>query len=241
MRGLKGEEIDLFANKAAAKRNRTSQQILKNVLLATEDGGPLYSGGVDFSVAPQCDRFTALFQARIATFGSEYAFPHRCKDPDCEKRFEWVEDLEKRPIKALPAESVQTFLNGNRFTTSVAAPDGSVLRVVFQLLTPKLEDKIKQVQSLAPKEKATASLAQRIVSVEGIDDGKAAVKAFLKDLDAGPLLDLLADMDEVDGGIDTIATVECPHCGYEEDVELPLGDEFWSPKRRRSSTRPTTE
>ncbi len=238
IRGLKGKELNLFANRAAAKRGKTATKILEAVWLETTDGGPMYaSGQIDWSKAPQCDRFTALFYARIATFGPEYEFRHQCGS--CGKKYTWVEDLEQRPVKPLPESSVERFLDGNKFRTEVVDPEGKVRKVEFQLLTPKLESKIEQAQSLAPTEKATASLAQRIVAIEGVEEGKGPVKRFLEDLDVGPLYDLMELFDEVDGGIETGIEVDCPHCGDGEDLELPLGREFWDPERRKRSTTST--
>lgn len=239
IRGLKGEEINIFANKQQSRRGKTAIQILTNVWIETTDGGPLYPDGkIDWSKAPACDRFVALFKARVATYGKEYAFKYQCTSHDCRKRFEWVIDLdEDMVIKDLPEKSVQNFLEKNRFTTSVVDPEGNDLKVVFQLLTPKIENKIDQVQGLAPKEKATASLAQRIVEIEGLEAGKGAIKTFLNDLDAGSMLDLVRDMDDVDGGIETAIEIECDHCGCIMAVELPLLEEFWTPSRRKLSTK----
>jgi len=235
IRGLKGRELNLFANRAAARRGKTAAKILQGVWLTTSDAGPLYDTEIDWTKAPACDRFTALFYARIATFGAEYAFRHQCAH--CGKKYNWVEDLEKRPVKALPESSIARFKDGNKFRTAVTDPKGDERVVEFQLLTPKLEGKIDQAQSLAPTEKATASLAQRIVQIEGVEEGKGPVKRFLEDLDVGPLYDLMELMDEVDGGIETSIEVDCPHCGDTEDLELPLGREFWDPERRKRSTK----
>lgn len=236
IRGLKGEEINLFANRQTSRRGRTSMQILKNVWLETIDSGPAYSGEkVEWEKAPACDRFTALFKARVATYGASYVFKYQCED--CRKRFEWEIDLETDLVtKPLPDASIETFLNGNRFTTTVVDPEGADRSVVFQLLTTALEAKIEQVQNLSPKEKATASLAQRIVSVSDLPEGKHEIKKFLNNLDAGAMLDLVEAMDSVDGGIETDIEIECPHCGYIMEVDLPLRQEFWSPSRRRRST-----
>lgn len=240
VRGLKGRELNLFANKGAARRGKTSQQILANVWVETFDGGPLYEDGkIDWDKAPQCDRFTALFHARIASYGAKYEFKHKCGNEDCERKYWWVEDLIKRPIKPLPEASIATFKAGNRFTTSVEGPDGKPREVIFQLLTHKLEDKINQAQNMSPTEKATASLAQRIVSIEGVEAGKGPIKRFLEDMDASAIFYMLDLFDEVDGGIETKIEVECPHCGELEDLELPLGDEFWNPQRRKRSTEST--
>lgn len=234
VRGLKGRELNTFANHQAARSSKTSQQILSSVWIETGETGPLYdSGKIDWKEAPECDRFTALFFARIATFGEEYEFPCQCEN--CGKRYDWVEDLSLREVKPLPKSSIEAFLNGNRFETKAQDADGEWKRVVFQLKTPKIEERIARVTKLSAKEKATASLAQRIVSIEGLPDGKGPIKEFLEDMDYGPLLDMIEAMDEVDGGIDTFHERHCPHCGWEEEGELPF-DRFWTPPKRRSST-----
>lgn len=239
VRGLKGEEINLFANRQSSRRGQTAMQILKNVWIETIDPGPLYgkdgAGQIDWDKAPSCDRFTALFYARIATYGSEYTFRHQCEE--CRKRFEWALDLkDDLTVKDLPEDSIFKFQNGNKFTTEVMDSEGNYRKIVFQLVTPKLEEKVDQVQNLAPKEKATASLAQRIVSIEGIEDGKGPLKRFLNEMEAGPMLDLVEAMDEADGGIETRIEIECPHCGHIMELDLPLREEFWSPSRRKRST-----
>lgn len=235
IRGLKGEEINLFANKQVAKRNKTGLQILRNVWVETLDAGPLYDGKIDWENAPQCDRFTALFKARIATFGPEFAFPWKCGD--CSKKYEWTLDLNDLDVRPLPSSSIENFKAGNRFTTSVQDENGEWRDVVFQLLTQRLEDKIEEAHALAPREKATAGLAQRIVEVKGLEVGKGPIKKFLAQLDAGSFFDLINAMDEVDGGINTLIDIECPHCGHMESVELPLDSgSFWTPQRKKKSS-----
>lgn len=232
VRGLKGREINLFANQASARQQKTSLQILANVWVETLEPGPLYNAEIDWEEAPMADRFTALFYARIATFGPEFEFKHKCRG--CGRSYNWVEDLKQRPVKPLPAKSIERFLGGNRFVTSVEDPEGASHKVVFQLMTPKLEKKVSQAQNANPKERATASLAQRIVEIEGLEDGKSPIKRFLEDLDALPFYDLLRDMDDVDGGVETEIEIECPHCGHEEELELPLEQgEFWTLKSKR--------
>lgn len=240
VRGLKGREINIFANQSAAKRSKTSLQILENTFIETIDPGPLYAASndrlVDWKIAPQCDRFTALFYVRIATYGPHYDIKHKCSNRDCLKRYEWRLDLSTTSVKPLPESSIEKFLAGNRFDGVLVDNEGNDRKFKFQLLTPKLEDKMDKVQSMAPRERATVSLAQRIISIEGLEEGKTPIKRFLEDLDAIPFEDLLEDMDSVDGGIDTDVELECPYCGLEEVLDLPLGDEFWRrPSKKRSS------
>lgn len=238
IRGLKGEEINLFANKQSSRRGRTAMQILKNVWIETIDPGPLYADEIKWDKAPSCDRFVALYMARIATYGPEYEFKYQCED--CRKRFDWVVDLhEDMEIKPLPDDSIDLFKAGNQFSTSIIGNEGELLEIKFSLLTPKLENKMDQVQGMAPKEKATASLAQRLVNVGVADVGndKGPIKRWLNDLDAGAMLELIGAMDDADGGVQTEIEIDCPHCGHIMAVDLPLREEFWSPARRKRSTK----
>ena len=241
VRGLKGEEVNMFANQQASKRGRTAQSILKNVWVETEDPGPLYDEKIDWDKAPQCDRFAALFYARIATYGSGYDFRWQCADrAQCGKRFEWALDLlEDLDIKALPEKSIAQFLDDNKFHASIIDNNGEDCEIVFRLMTPKLEEKVDRVTSLSPKERTTAGLAQRIVSVSGLDlsDSRAPIKAFLNDLDAGAILDLAEAIEEVEGGVETDIEIECPYCGCIMEIDLPLQEGFWSPSRRKRSTK----
>ncbi len=234
LRGLKGQEINTFANASAARRGRTSLQVLKSITIATIDPGPLYDGKVDWDSAPQCDRFTALYHARNATFGESYSFRHQCSD--CRAPYEWEVDMSEVVVKPLPEESIANLLDKNRFKTELVDNDGNNVPVVFQLMTPKLEKRIEKVTRMAPKDRATAALAQRIISIGDMTD-KGDIKRYLEDLDAGSIYDLTYDMDDVDGGIETTGEVDCPHCGHIEDVELFGRAAYWSPKKRRRSTK----
>lgn len=237
VRGLKGKEINMFANMTNARSNKTIHQVLGSVWVATEDVGSAYDfvdDKVDWSKVLLCDRFTALLYARVATWGAEYEFKLQCGA--CRKRFEWALDLTDLPIKELSPESIEAFRAGNRFTTTVLDEDGESRKVTYQLVTPAIETKIERANNMSSSDRATLSLAQRIVSVEGLDPGKGAIKAWLNELEATSLFDLIDVLDENDGGIDTEIEIECPHCGAGDDVELPLDRrEFWNPKRSKKN------
>lgn len=237
VRGLRGKEINMFANMTHAKANATTLKIISSLWTETTDKGEAYNfedGEVDWSKTLLCDRFTALLYARVATWGPTYTFRLQCGS--CRRRFEWELDLTELEVKPLPAESVETFRDGNRFQTTVMDEDGTVRKVVFQLLTPKLETKIQQAEKMSSTDRATASMAQRIITVEGLDEGKGAIKQWLNNLEMGTLYDLISALDEKDGGVETEIEVECPHCGAGDDIELPLDRrEFWNPRKSKNS------
>jgi hypothetical protein len=227
----------MFANMSNAKASATTLKVLASVWEETEAVGEVYDfpdNEIDWSHVLLCDRFTALLYARVATWGAEYSFRQQCGA--CRRRYTWELDITELEIKPLPQTSIAAYKEGNRFTTTVLDDSGEARKVIFQLVTPKLESKIVQAADIAVSDRVTASLAQRIVSVEGLDPGKGAIKAWLNDLDMGSLYDLLQELDAYDGGIETEIEIECPHCGEREELELPLDrSEFWNPRKPKRS------
>ena len=84
---------------------------------------------------------------------------------------------------------------------------------------------------------ATTTLIQRVVEVKQADgtiltDGND-LAAWAKRFEFASALDLIAEMDAVDGGVETDIEIECPHCGNIMDVEIPFdGGTFWVPRNR---------
>jgi hypothetical protein len=119
IRSLRGKEINLFANMSNAKANATTLKILTNVWQETHEDGACYefAEGVEWGKVLQCDRFTALLYARVATWGAEYSFRLHCGS--CRKRYDWSLDLTELEMKPLPEASVETFKAGNKFATTV--------------------------------------------------------------------------------------------------------------------------
>ncbi len=61
---------------------------------------------------------------------------------------------------------------------------------------------------------------------------------FLDDLEMADLMSMMDAFDEVDGGVETTIEIQCESCDLIQDVELPLGRDFFLPrskKRRKAS------
>src|SRR5687768_6927997 len=104
VRGLKGKEGKLLADRASAKAGSTFEKLLAGCWLTTTDasiyaldeGAPL-----DWSKVLVADRFYALLQIRALTFGDEYAFSVQCQSAGCRERFEWELSLKDLPVRPL--------------------------------------------------------------------------------------------------------------------------------------------
>src|SRR5512132_2595752 len=135
VRGLKGKEGKLLADRSAAKAGSTFEKLLSGCWLKTTDaaiyevseGAPL-----DWSKVLVADRFYALLQIRAETFGDDYAFFVQCPNAGCRERFEWSLSLEALPVVPLSDAAKAAFRAGNRFETTLPR-DGR--KVWFRLMT----------------------------------------------------------------------------------------------------------
>lgn len=241
VRGLKGKEANLLADRVLARKLTTFDEVLNNCWLKTEDGGRLaehYAAKLrgsedvprlDWSKVLIGDRTVALVQIRIATYGPKYVFKRKCES--CGESFECELDLETElDYKELPEESIQKFLDGNRFPAEF--PDGT--KFVFSLSTGASERQAAKRADKKKDEKITVSLSERIVEIDGIGENKRKIRAYLEDVDLSDQYDIIDILDEADGGYETDIEVECSECGWEQIIRLPFGADFWTrPKRLR--------
>jgi hypothetical protein len=238
VRGLRGEELNLFANQQEAKRRAIGNQILNACWVSTEDMGPAYetADSVDFDKILVCDRFYAMLQIRIATHGPEFIFPSQCVAPACRQRFEWMLDLEKNlDVYDLPPASVEEFRTANRFETQLEDET-----VYYRLLVGSNEEEAQKAAKMAPSAVATTALTQRVVGVKRPDgvmlsDGND-IAAWAKRLSVSSTLALIDTMDQADGGVETEIEIQCPHCAGIMDVDIPFDSgAFWVPKKSKRS------
>ena len=230
IRGLKGKEGKLLADRAAARAGSTFEKILSGCWLSTTDPG-LYDvpegAALDWSKVLVADRFYALLQIRALTFGDDYAFAVQCQSPGCRERFEWTLNLKDLPVRPLSPEAKAAFKAGNRFETKLPR-DGR--KVWFRLMTGA--DEVRAAAALKPGrgDMLITALALRIVEIEGVADGEK--RKFLDEMEMADAAALLDQFDEADGGVETAIEVECPACAGVQEVQLPFERGFFLPRTR---------
>jgi hypothetical protein len=199
------------------------------------DAGPYKfdNGRPDWAQVLMCDRFWALLMQRAATYGDEYAFTIQCRDRQlCGKRIQWECNISELPFKKLPEESRAKIADGdNSFQAELQHGEYAGNVVNFHLQTGHHEKRSAQLMSGQDTRVVVAALATRIDSIEGVEKGKLV--RVLDDMEMSDLMGLMDQFDDVDGGVDTTIEIECPHCGLLQDVDLPFGQDFFLPRRRR--------
>lgn len=225
VRGLKTKEVTLLTDPKSLKNGKVVDDLISTCWLETTNPGPYSldaSGKLDWGKVLAGDRYYALLKIREATYGEEYSFKYQCSEVSCRHKYEWELEFDALPVKTLSDESMETFKNGNSFEVDI---NGT--KVVYRLQTGDGEQKAAKLMKRYPNSKLAPALASRIVSIEGVEPNK--IVEFIDDLPLGVLRKLLKAFDATDCGVNTTIEVECPKCGNVEEIELPLGKEFWLP------------
>lgn len=230
IRGLKGKEGKLLADRNAARAGSTFEKLLSGCWLQTIDPG-VYGipdgAALEWAKVLVADRFYALLQIRSLTFGDEYAFSIQCKSAGCRERFEWELSLKDLPVRPLSEAAKEAFKGGNRFETTLPR-DGR--RVWFRLMTGADEARAAAVLKNGRDGMLLTALALRIVEIDGVADKDK--RGFLDEMEMADAAALLDKFEEVDGGVETTLEVECPACFGVQEVELPFERGFFLPRAK---------
>jgi hypothetical protein len=231
IRGMKAREERILADRKLARSGAQLEQILAACWEETLDPGPYDFGDqiVDWGKVLQGDRFFAMLQVRVLSYGAEYAFSVPCENRGCRARIEWELDLRELPVKPLSDESRAAFLAGNRFETVLP---GVGRKVFFRLLTGADERRLASLRRTAGERPITTPLGFRIDSIDGVESREK--QRFIEDLGMGDVTFLLGEFDRMDCGVETEIEVECPECFGITRIELPFEKGFFLPERRRS-------
>ena len=231
IRGMKVREERILSDRKLAKHGGQIDQRLAACWEEILDPGPYDFGvDIDWDKVVQGDRFYALLQLRVLTYGAEFAFSVGCQNASCRSRIEWELDLNDLPVRTLEGERLESFKNGNRFETMLPYAG---TRVWFKLLTGADERRLPQLKRQAGDRMLSAMLGLRIVEVE--DLAPREKRAFLEDLSMRDANFLVDEFDRVDCGVDTAIEIECPECYGLQEVELPFDQGFFMPGKGRTA------
>ena len=230
IRGLKGKEGKLLADRVAARSGSTFEKILSGCWLSTTDPG-IYDvpegTSLDWSKVLVADRFYALLQIRALTFGDDYTFGVQCQSAGCRERFEWTLNLKDLPVRPLTTEAKEAFRDGNRFETKLPR-DGR--KVWFRLMTGADEIRAASALKAGRDGMLLTALGLRIVEIASVPENDK--RKFLDEMEMADAAALLDQFDEADGGVETTIEVECPACAGVQEVQLPFERGFFLPRTK---------
>jgi hypothetical protein len=238
--GMSFEAKRLNVKGMAKMGGSTKNLTAYNDLLADCSGAVVDPGPYDFKVGQPVDWKTALTGDRIAallklrshTFGSTYEVGFQCPVMRCRHRWSQDLNLDELPYRHLTEEARAAFSAGNRYETTLPC-DGR--RVWFKLSNGAIEEQMNKRIGRGEDELHTLLLT-RIIEIEGVE--KLNKRHFIEGMDGQDCIELINLFDEQDCGVTTTLDVECPKCLYITEVELPLGEEFFRPKKKSLKDRP---
>jgi hypothetical protein len=216
------------------RRDSTAQlnQLLSACWVETLDPGPyaLDEGRLAWPKVLQGDRFFALMQIRILTYGAAYEFGVPCQNRMCSRRIDWSLSLDDLAVRKLSDASREAFMRDNHFDAPL--PGGK--RAHFGLPIGEDETRMTRIQQGNEDASLPVLLNLRVREVSDVPPLQKA--AYLSRLSLRQARDLLAAFDRADCGVETDIDVECPHCGYTQSVSLPLDQGFLWPQSQRTSS-----
>lgn len=179
------------------------------------------------------DVLFALIELRRISMpdGNEYDFDVRCEA--CGKKYGWTVLLNQLPKIALPVESVTKLSKGLPFVVQFD-PLGPQ-PITFELQTMDQEQDIAKLLQSTDRVRATLidTLASQIKKIGERTPTMRQKFELLSDLDYDALMNLRAQFEAADCGIDTEFKTRCKHCRNEQEVALPLGKSFFGPRRAK--------
>lgn len=121
IRGMRVREERVLADRKLAKSGGQVDELLSACWEEMQEAGPyaFADGKVDWGQVLQGDRFYALLQVRVLTYGPEYAFAVPCQSAACRGRIAWELNLTQLPVRAVSNTSRAAFMAGKRFETTL--------------------------------------------------------------------------------------------------------------------------
>ena len=222
IKAMTTREEDILTSRALIKKGTVITELIKACV--TEPG-------VNLDALIAGDRNALMIGIRCTGYGSKYKPTMDC--PSCGAQSEQSFDLGQLAIKTLETQPISEGANEFAFDLPVTKA-----KVTFKFLTGKDEEELLAAQER--KKKVINSQLDTLIS----DQLKAAVLSvntkrdrnnlafFVENMPGQDSLALREYMRQIQPGIDMTSTFECDKCGHTEEVQIPIGIEFFWPSSR---------
>lgn len=219
IRSMTAHDEDILTSRALLKSGRALSMLLRGCIVGAHvDPDQMLSG----------DRNAALIGIRITGYGPEYKVGMVC--PSCGERVEHEVNLAALPIKRFPKDVKPVEAGKNEFAFTLPT---SKRKITFKLLTAADEQEI--IQTVERSRKAglqeaviTTRLKVQILSIDGERD-PAKLGRLVEFMPAKDSRELRSHIDKISPGIELKTDFTCSACGEAQEVEVPLGTEFFWP------------
>lgn len=220
VRAMTTREEDILTSRALIKKGTVITELIKACIL---------DRSVDVREMIAGDRNALMVAIRIMGYGPEYKVDITCTS--CEKKNpEYEFRLDSLELKRLEISPVSTGANLFAFTL----PQSKAV-VEFKFLTGKDEEDIVVTQERMKKmgsendRLVSGRLKYAVVSLGGKTD-RSLINSAIDKLLARDSLELRRFMEKNEPGIKMTQEFSCGHCDHVEEVEIPIGTNFFWPQ-----------
>jgi hypothetical protein len=208
LREMTGAEESLLTNRRLMKDGEAVNQVLKNCLVRLADKTDITPKDVLDLLSG--DRLFILVKIRQISFGDEVDLALTCPNRDCGESTDVRINLDE--LEVTPYGSERDFIFELPRSKKV---------VLFGLLDGHMEKRLAALKEPS----IHSAMLMRVKEI----DGKAPNKNSLMELPAFDLTALRAEMQRVDGGIDTTIHTTCSSCGARIVTRLEAEPAFLFP------------
>ena len=219
VKAMTAKEEDILTSQGLLRQGKALDVLLKSCMVDKR---------IDVDQMLAGDRNAALIAIRITGYGQAYKVKVEC--PQCGQKCDHEFDLAKLPVKPLGADPVQPNTNQFSFRLPILQKD-----VIFRLMTGADERELSTIFDRQRKmggmidSLITTRLHHQVVSVGGETD-RAKLMRLIQSMPARDSRELRAHIERVTSGVDMKQEFECSQCGAVEEVDVPLGTEFFWPQ-----------
>ncbi len=222
IKAMTTREEDILTSRALIKKGTVITELIKSCI--TEPG-------IDLDALIAGDRNALMIGIRCTGYGAIYKPTMQCSA--CSAQSEQAFDLSKLAIKPLDVAPVAEGVNEFGFDLPFTKA-----KVTFKFLTGKDEEELlttqerrKKVVSSQVDTLVSDQLKATLLSVNNVRD-RNKLAFFVDNMPGQDSLALREYMRVVQPGIDMTALFECDKCGHNEEVQIPIGIEFFWPSSR---------
>ncbi len=216
IKSMTAKEEDILSNPTFIKKGNVFRELLKVIVVKS----PVSTDELLIG-----DRDYILFNARIDAYGADYDVQIQC--PNCnslQKRSLDISQIDSKELEISPVEP-----NENLFSYTTSTGEEILFKFFTVELQERYEDYIKKTSKLSRSGVITSRLFYQIVSIGGEEDRGVIRKKVesMRAMESRQLRKFINDhtptMDMVLHGLD------CDQCGYDGEVEIPVGENFFWP------------
>ena len=227
---LSSGQIELKYPTAREEDILTSRNLITKGLAIDKFLQSIIMSDIDYNTLLLGDKNGIMYAARIMAYGAKYSGEIKC--PSCLELNKNI-DIDLSEVSAKPID-FEKFPKGTQefdFTLPSSNKD-----IKFKFLThfdeKRIDDELKAMKKKVLMDvEITTRLKHVIVEVDGSRQ-KSDISKFVEDTRTIDSRAFRSYLNEISPDVDSRFYFTCQECGYEEEVDIPLGIQFFWPTGR---------